>query len=236
MTGIYYIKNLITSEYYIGQSIDIMKRWCQHRYQGTHHTKEEGNFPLYVSMRKYGLNNFEFKVIEECPEDELDEREKYWINYYNSYLKGYNCNTGGQKFPSIGENNPRTKLTNNDVLVIRNRIYKNNELPKDVYEDYKAIISYGAFWSLVHGVTWKNVDTSMIRSLKEIGYKNFSGGNNPKARLTKDDVYNIRYRHEVLQEAPRKIFIDYEKKISWSAFDKVIHYQTWKDIKVTCND
>ena len=54
----------------------------------------------------------------------------------------------------------------------------------------------------------------MIRSLKEIGYKNFSGGNNPKARLTKDDVYNIRYRHEVLQEAPRKIFIDYEKKIS----------------------
>ena len=46
-------------------------------------------------MREYGLENFSFDVIEECLEDELNEREIYWIKYYDTYYNGYNRTLGG---------------------------------------------------------------------------------------------------------------------------------------------
>ena len=47
-------------------------------------------------MEKYGLNNFALEIIEECAQDKLDEREVYWIEYYDSYHNGYNETFGGQ--------------------------------------------------------------------------------------------------------------------------------------------
>lgn len=46
-------------------------------------------------MRKYGLEAFVFEIVEECDIDQLNEREKYWINYYNSFNHGYNLTNGG---------------------------------------------------------------------------------------------------------------------------------------------
>ena len=74
-------------------------------------------------------------------------------------------NSGGDNF-SIGENNPNTKLTDEDVLMIRKRVHLGKEYPKDVYKDFEDRISYSRFWSLLHGTTWKNVDTSMIKPIK----------------------------------------------------------------------
>ena len=52
--------------------------------------------PLYVAIRKYGIENFTFEVIEECRQEELNEKEIYWIKYYNSYGSGgYNATLGG---------------------------------------------------------------------------------------------------------------------------------------------
>lgn len=51
---------------------------------------------LYQAFKKYGLENFTFEEIEEVPQDKLDEREKYWINYYDSYKNGYNSTLGGR--------------------------------------------------------------------------------------------------------------------------------------------
>lgn len=79
-------------------------------------------------MRKHGIENFEFGIIEECSIEELDEKERFYIKYYNSYLKGYNCDEGGQNSESKrGDQNGRTKLTNIEVLMIRNRVYINKE-------------------------------------------------------------------------------------------------------------
>ena len=60
---------------------------------------------------------------------------------------------GGQDHCSIGENNPKTNLTNNDVLTIRNRIHLKNEDIHLVYKEYANRISYDSFWQLAHGVT-----------------------------------------------------------------------------------
>lgn len=53
------------------------------------------NYHLYRSMRKYGIDNFEFSILEECAISELNEREKFWIQYYDSFFNGYNTTLGG---------------------------------------------------------------------------------------------------------------------------------------------
>ena len=46
-------------------------------------------------MRKYGKDNFLIELIEECPNEMLNDKEIYWISYYNSYYNGYNASLGG---------------------------------------------------------------------------------------------------------------------------------------------
>lgn len=95
MIGIYKIENLINHKVYIGQSKNIKARWRTHR------TKYQiDDTYLYRSMRKYGIENFSFIVIEECSIEELNSKEKYWIAYYDSTNanNGYNMTEGGQGF------------------------------------------------------------------------------------------------------------------------------------------
>lgn len=51
-------------------------------------------------MRDYGIENFSFEILEECPKEQLDDREIYWIEYYHSTdkAKGYNVSKGGKGF------------------------------------------------------------------------------------------------------------------------------------------
>ena len=95
MVGIYKITNKKTNQCYIGQSIHIEQRWREHKYEA----KNENNSALiYQAIRKYGIENFSFEILEECElnEELLNQREKYWIAYYNSFSEGYNMTTGGQ--------------------------------------------------------------------------------------------------------------------------------------------
>lgn len=97
MIGIYKITNKINHKIYIGQSTNIEKRWESHKYY-----TEDKTTLLQKAFNKYGVSNFTFEVIEECPTNQLDEREKYWINYYQSYgTNGYNMTLGGQEGQKI---------------------------------------------------------------------------------------------------------------------------------------
>lgn len=98
MIGIYKITDTITGEIYIGQSIQIEHRWQEHR-KRSQDLKE--NTLLYQAIRRDGLDNFIFEVIEECTKEELNDKEKYWIQYYHTwvgdpeYNKGLNIQPGG---------------------------------------------------------------------------------------------------------------------------------------------
>lgn len=88
--GIYKITNIINNKSYIGQSIDIERRFKEH--------KESNRTSKYLrrAINKYGLNNFTFEILEECDEKDLSEKEKFWIKYYDSVPpKGYNLTKGG---------------------------------------------------------------------------------------------------------------------------------------------
>lgn len=92
--GIYKITNKINGKCYIGQSIDIYKRWYTHKSPKTW-AADKGKV-LYRAFVKYGIENFTFEIIEECSRKQLDIREKYWVRYFDSYSNGYNMTKGGQ--------------------------------------------------------------------------------------------------------------------------------------------
>ena len=91
MIGIYKITNQITGESYIGQSIDLAQRWKQHI-----KNSKKSNKPLHQDIEKYGKENFLFEILEECPKEDLNQREIYWIAFYDTFQGfGYNQNSGG---------------------------------------------------------------------------------------------------------------------------------------------
>lgn len=104
---IYKIYNDVNDKVYIGQTIRTIKqRWSQHR-----NNSEIFDYCLYRSIRKYGINKFHVECIEKIDDEnktnlntKLDEREIYWISYYDSFKNGYNETIGGKdnapnKFP-----------------------------------------------------------------------------------------------------------------------------------------
>lgn len=105
MIGIYKITNNINQKVYIGQSVNIEERIKQHFWKASNKNDISYNSALHLAIRKYGKENFSWSIVEECPIDMLDEKEKYYIKYYNSLSpNGYNILTGGQKYRT----NPKT--------------------------------------------------------------------------------------------------------------------------------
>lgn len=86
--GIYKITNLCNGMTYVGQSVDIADRWRQHIKRGLGADPPTKN-KLYPAMLEDGVENFSFEVIEKCPKESLNEREKFWQDYFHSQDYGY---------------------------------------------------------------------------------------------------------------------------------------------------
>lgn len=96
MGYIYLITNLLNNKKYVGQTIKSPKdRWKEHIYRGLSNRWYETS-AITKAIHKYGVNNFDFQVIEECDKYLLNEREEYWIQYYDTFNNGYNSTKGGQ--------------------------------------------------------------------------------------------------------------------------------------------
>lgn len=91
--GIYKITNQLDNMCYIGQSVDISTRWKDHAKCGLGIDTPQNN-KLYQAMIKDGLWNFSFEILEECSRDQLNEKEKYYIQLYQSKEYGYNTTYG----------------------------------------------------------------------------------------------------------------------------------------------
>lgn len=92
---IYLIFNDVNDKVYVGQTMQSLNK----RFNGhCCYSKTDRSVNMYIkrAIHKYGRDKFHIKLIEECPVEELSKREKYWINYYDSYNNGYNLTLGGQ--------------------------------------------------------------------------------------------------------------------------------------------
>lgn len=92
MIGIYKITNNINQHCYIGQSRNIQKRWNNHKIAVYNKNDRGYDYPLYRAIRKYGLQNFSFEIIEECSIEELNNKEYYYIQLLSPF---YNQTEGG---------------------------------------------------------------------------------------------------------------------------------------------
>lgn len=133
MQYIYKITNIINNKVYIGLTNDWKRRKREH-FNGS-------KIKCYIDKEiSQNPKNFIFEVIDQCESrEEIEQKEIYWISYYNSYKEGYNKTTGGFLgccWDCQGEKNPRAQLTAEDVANIRFRRMQGERM-SDVFEDYK---------------------------------------------------------------------------------------------------
>lgn len=104
MAYIYSITNLVNDKKYIGKTTQSnpYDRWKQHiQLANNKNNLNESNtahsMPICRAISKYGSDKFKFRVLEECDDDKVNEREKHYIEQYNTAEgKGYNCTYGGE--------------------------------------------------------------------------------------------------------------------------------------------
>lgn len=143
MTGIYKITNLINGKCYVGQSVDIQKRWKREKEDASNINSHSYEYPLMRAFRKYGFDNFIFEVIEECKIEELNEKEVYWIDYYDTFFHGYNQTLGGD----ATSRQPKEK-----IIGIISDLINTNMLHKDIAEKWDIStemvqgINTGRYW------------------------------------------------------------------------------------------
>lgn len=145
MVGIYKITNP-KGKIYIGQSINIPKRLYQYKKK----RKECIGLKILNSLNKYGIENHSFDILEECEFNVLNEREIYWIKYYNSIENGLNIEIGGS-------NGPRSQETKDKIRI--NSVGKNS----------KKIIQYNLEGKYIK--TWSSIKEAEIvygKGIKEV--------------------------------------------------------------------
>ena len=236
MIGIYKITNIINDKSYIGQSINIQKRFGEHRSASKCEKDSSYNFHIHQAIRKYGLDNFFFEILEECPKEKLLEREIYWIDYYNSYKNGYNMNLGGsggfyseehkekcclilqeQNEKQKAENHPKAKITNEEVLLIRKR-YIDGESIKDIFLDYEYKYSFNGFKHLVLGQSYQSIEKIQEQDIRHTNSK-----------LTKEQVLEIRNKYNTGKISQKELGLQYN--LSQTAIGRIIRKETYKHIK-----
>lgn len=92
---IYKIHNDIDDKLYIGATTLTLERRFKLHVRDAR-KKRCNKRPLYSAMNEYGHECFHIEIIEECSEKDMEEREQYWIKYYNTFRKGYNATMGGK--------------------------------------------------------------------------------------------------------------------------------------------
>ena len=93
IVGIYKITHRDTGKAYIGQSVDIFKRWKSH----SNFAQAKKNWQVIKrALHAHGVAQFIFEVLEECSKEDLNDREIYWIKHFNTVSPaGYNLTSGG---------------------------------------------------------------------------------------------------------------------------------------------
>ena len=131
ISGIYKITNTITCDFYIGSSKDVKKRWAEHKCQIT--WNRHPNSPMYLDMRKYGVDKFVFEVLEVVEEDFLKETEQQFIETLKPTYNNRNAN---------GWDTERYKETNKEYEKTEKRKkykkeYEKTDKRKEYHKKYK---------------------------------------------------------------------------------------------------
>lgn len=236
MIGVYCITNKVNGHKYVGMSNDIALRWKGHIYESRCCSSKSYDKALYCAFRKYGIDNFDFSILEECLDIETAlVKEIYWINILDTKNNGYNEIEGGLGCgDNKGSNNGRAKLTEEDVISIRTA-RKNKENRREVYEKYGNKITFQSFVNVWQGVNWKHIMPEIYTPEAIItenrNQERAKGSRTHSAKLIEAQIIGIR-RRKADGEICAQVYHDYQHLIGLSAFYSIWNGQTWKHVRV----
>lgn len=224
MIGIYKITNKENNLCYIGQSKNLEKRLHSHMC-----SYEDSEIDKAIRENPF---NFTYEIIENCKEEELNDREIYWIEYYNSYYHGYNETKGGTWKYNPQKDSIRL-LSDEDIILIR-KCYLDHEHYKSgaqVQREFFPNLDKHLIAEVFNGQlrldimpeVYKHKFTYKVTQKRELGEKN------PASILTEEDVIIIRslYTQKVRKEII-KLFPNYSER----AIVSVLSGQNWKFLPI----
>lgn len=150
---------------YIGQSKNIKSRLYNYKNGCC-----KGQPKLYNSIQKYGWDNHLFEIIDQCSielnKDELDNKEKHWIKFYDSHHNGLNCNDGGSGH--LGrKQSPEHIAKRREFLKKKGRGLGRKRSPETRAKTLKPVLQYDLNNILIK--EWKS-----IKEAKESGFHHTS--------------------------------------------------------------
>ena len=225
MIGIYKITNKTNNKIYIGQSTNIEKRWGEHKRNAFNSNTHTYHYPLYLAIRKYGLDNFVFEIVEECLTENLTKQEQYWMDYYNSLDGNYGYNLVPAESAKRGEYCNWAVLTDFQVEQIENLLQQTTIPMSQIAEMYQ--VSGSCVEDINKGCrrTKDNLQYPLRTNTRSISHR---GELQNTAILSENEVIEIRNRY--VNEDLQNIYEDYKNKISFSGFKKIVYGATWKHL------
>ena len=188
---IYIIRNTINSKVYIGQTKVSLKLRFQNHLSAARNGKD---YVIGKAIRKYGEENFYIELLEECTIEELNERERYWISYFNSTNNkfGYNISIGGNVIRTTKE------LDSNLIINMFNSGIPAYKIAKILHTGVPNITNLLKESNIIYGLGLQKTDKleeSMIVDLYLDGYSTIDIGK--KFNKNKSTIRRILLRNNI---------------------------------------
>ena len=188
---IYIIRNTINSKVYIGQTKVSLKLRFQNHLSAARNGKD---YVIGKAIRKYGEENFYIELLEECTIEELNERERYWISYFNSTDNkfGYNISIGGNVIRTTKE------LDSNLIINMFNSGIPAYKIAKILHSGVPNITNLLKESNIIYGLGLQKTDKleeSMIVDLYLDGYSTIDIGR--KFNKNKSTIRRILLRNNI---------------------------------------
>lgn len=229
---IYKVTNLINGKIYIGkttQKINIRRN--QHKYSAL---KTNSKSVFHKAIRKYGWDKFEWSVIDKADsEEELNNKESYWIRYYDTYLKGYNLTYGGdgsvgykpskEYFEKIHKKPTNAKLSREQVIEIKKLLVAGNHTQYEIADKFG--VTRDTVKCIKTGKSWSHVKVDGFTPSKY----SMNGMDNPVSKLNYDDVIKIKL---MLKDGVKQQDIADLFNVNRSTIYKIKTGKTWSNIAI----
>lgn len=188
---IYIIRNTINSKVYIGQTKVSLKLRFQNHLSAARNGKD---YVIGKAIRKYGEENFYIELLEECTIEELNERERYWISYFNSTDNkfGYNISIGGNVIRTT------KKLDSNLIINMFNSGIPAYKIAKILHTGVPNITNLLKESNIIYGLDLQKtnkLEKSMIIDLYLDGYSTIDIGR--KFNKNKSTIRRILLRNNI---------------------------------------
>jgi len=208
--GIYKITNTTNDKCYIGQSVNILKRYKQHFRNARAGSKKCAKF--YDSLRKYGEANFEVDILCVCRREDLDTHERMAIKAYNSIASGYNLTDGGNKDTTVSVET-RIKIGN----ASRGRVHSEDSRNK-IKEALRMARENGhTAWNKGKKLTGTALEAIVARNKSRAGLVGWKKGI-PTSEETKRKLSKAHTGKKLSEETKQKLSIAMKaREITWGA-------------------